>query len=138
MENVPAAAERRWKGQVEDLRMYSPYQDAVKIDGEAIEFEWKIFTGISTLTILHEIQRDLDQKNIQPEDFSDRIIFMSMFNDIVWKTDDENRVYNAEKVNDYAKKSYQDIGHFEVQGRKRDGMAILPIQKDSGIAQPTK
>ena len=38
MEQRPGAAERRRKGQVEDLRMYSSYQDAVGIDGEAIEF----------------------------------------------------------------------------------------------------
>ena len=41
MEQGPGAAQRRWKGQVEDLMMYSSYQDAVGIDGEAIEFEWK-------------------------------------------------------------------------------------------------
>ena len=40
MENGPRVAERKWKGQVEDLRMYSSHQDAVGIDGEAIEFEW--------------------------------------------------------------------------------------------------
>ena len=34
--------------------------------------------------------------------------------------------------------SNQYIGHFWVQGRKRDGMAILMIKKDNGIAQPTK
>ena len=34
-----SGATERWKGHVEDLRMYSSYQDAVGIDGEAIEFE---------------------------------------------------------------------------------------------------
>ena len=62
------------------------------------------FPGFSTLSILHEIQRDLEEKNIQPENFEDRIIFMSMFNDILWKTDDENCISNAEKVKNYAKK----------------------------------
>ena len=42
MEHGPGAAERRWKGQVEDLRMYSSCQDAVGTDGEAIEFECTI------------------------------------------------------------------------------------------------
>ena len=32
----------------------------------------------------------------------------------------------------------KDIGHFWVHCRKRDGMAILTIKKDNGIAQPTK
>ena len=45
MKDSPGATER-WKGQMEGLRLYSFYQDAVGIDGEAIEFEWKIFPGI--------------------------------------------------------------------------------------------
>ena len=90
IEQGPGAAERRWKGQVEDLRMYSSYPDTVGIDGEAIEFEWKNVPDFSTLSVLQEIQKDLEEKNIQPENFEDRIIFMSMFNDILLKTDDEN------------------------------------------------
>ena len=43
MEQSPGAAEARWKGQIEDLRKYSSHQDAVGLDGEAIEFEWKNF-----------------------------------------------------------------------------------------------
>ena len=37
-----AGATERWKGQVEDLKKYSSYQDAVGLDGEPTEFEWKI------------------------------------------------------------------------------------------------
>ena len=32
-----------------------------------------------------------------------RIIFVTMCNDILWKSDDRNCISNAEKVNDYAK-----------------------------------
>ena len=39
MKESPGAIER-WKGQVEGLRLYSPYEETVGIDGEAIEFEW--------------------------------------------------------------------------------------------------
>ena len=42
MKDSPGAIER-WRGQVEGLRLYSSYQDAVGIDGEAIEFEWTFF-----------------------------------------------------------------------------------------------
>ena len=79
------------------------------IDGEAIEFEWTMFPGFSSLSILREIQRDLERENIQAEDFKDRIIFMSMFNDIEWKTNDENCISNAEKINTYAMRHLQ--GH---------------------------
>ena len=33
-------------------------------DGEAIEFEWTSFPGFTTLTILKEIQKDLESKNM--------------------------------------------------------------------------
>ena len=55
MKDSPEATER-WRGQVEGLRLYSSYQDAVGIDGEAIEFEWKNFTGFSSLSSPQEIQ----------------------------------------------------------------------------------
>ena len=67
------------------------------IDGEVIEFEWKMFPRFSSLSILGEIQQDLEKRKIQPEEFTDRIIFMSMFNDIEWKKNDENCVSIAEK-----------------------------------------
>ena len=91
--NDIAGATERWKGQVEDLKKYSSYQDAVGLDGEPTEFEWKNSLGFSSLSLLREIQNDLS-----PEDFKDRIIFMSMFNDIVWKKNDDNCISNAEEV----------------------------------------
>ena len=84
-------------------------QDAVGIDGEAIEFEWTNFPGFSTLSILKEIQKELTRKNIQPEEFKDRIIFMPMFNVIDWpkRKKDENCILNAEKLKDYLKRFLQ-------------------------------
>ena len=43
--------------------MYSSYQDAVGFDGEAIEFEWKNFPGFSLLSVLREIQNDLETEH---------------------------------------------------------------------------
>ena len=83
MKDSPGAIER-WKDQVEGLRLYSSYQDAVGIDGEAIEFEWTNFTGFSSLSSLQKTQHGLERRNNQPEEFKDRIIFMSMFDDIEW------------------------------------------------------
>ena len=62
-----SGAAEKWKGKFEDIKMYSPYQDAVGIDGEAIELEWKI-PDFSILSILQEIQEDLIQKNVQPKE----------------------------------------------------------------------
>ena len=82
MKDTPGATER-WKGLVEGLKLYSFYQDAVGTDGEPIEFEWNIFTGFSFLSILQRTQEDLETRRSQPEEFTDQIIFMSMFNDTV-------------------------------------------------------
>ena len=51
MKDSPGAIER-WRGQLEGLRLYSSYQDAVGIDGEAFEFESTNFRGFSSLSIL--------------------------------------------------------------------------------------
>ena len=74
------------------------------------------------MSFLQEIQKDLEEQNIQPENFKDRIIFMSMFNDILWKSDDQNCISNAENVKNYAKKFLPRHWTFGVQGRKRDGV----------------
>ena len=114
IEQNAGAADAKWTGQIEDLIRYPSYQDAVGLDGEAIEFEWKRFPGFSTLTVLKEIQMDLERKNTEPDNFKDRIIFMSMFDDIEWKNNDENCISNAE----------------------RDG--TVAHMMDNGTVQPTK
>ena len=47
-----------------------------------MEFEWKIFPGITTVGILSQIQKMMGELQCEPENFTDRIIFMSMLNDI--------------------------------------------------------
>ena len=60
------------------------------IDGEPVEFEWYIFPGHATLDLLHEIRRKMAQNGIKLEEIKDRIIFMSMYNDIYWSQGEEN------------------------------------------------
>ena len=86
------------------------------------------FPGFSSLSLLREIQNDLETKNIKPEDFKDRIIFMSMINDIVWKKNDENCISNALP------------GHWKFlgPGSEEKWHGDSHDQKDSGIAPPTR
>ena len=56
-----------------------------RFDGEQMEFEWENFTGFTTLGILNEIQKMMADLKCEPEQVQGRIIFMSMFNDIVWR-----------------------------------------------------
>ena len=124
IEQNPGAADAKWTGQVEDLKRYPSYQNAVGLDGEAIEFEWKNFPGFTTLTILKEIQMDLERKNIEPENFKDR--------------NDENCISNAEKVKNYSKRFLPVHWTFFlwVQVRRRDGTVAHLM--DSGTVKPTK
>ena len=59
-------------------------KDLDRIDGEQMEFEWTNFTGFTTLGILAEIQKMTAKSWCKPQHFQGRIIFMSMYNDIVW------------------------------------------------------
>ena len=68
-------------------------------------FEWKIFPGLTTMKILNQIQQMMGELQCEPENFTGRIIFMSMFNDIVWdaKGNDETRENNSKIIEPYAR-----------------------------------
>ena len=70
------------------------------------EFEWKIFPGIMTLGLLEKIQSLMRDLQCEPEHFTDRIIFTSMYNDIEWreKGNTERCEYNSQTVANYARK----------------------------------
>ena len=114
--NESKEAITRWDCQVEEFKRYPSYKELLGIDGQATEFGWNIFPGFSSLQILQEIQRDLKRKSIEPKEFTDRIIFMSIFNDIDWaiRANDEMCIADADKVKDYPKKFLQ--GHWTFLG----------------------
>ena len=67
---------QKWKEQIGWFMDSEDYQELKGIDGEAAEFEWNIFQGHS----LGTAPRDSDkkwQKTIKPENFRNRITFMS-------------------------------------------------------------
>ena len=57
------------------------YRNFDRIDGEPMEFEWNIFPGFTTLQLSEEVKRLLLRLDETPENFTGRIIFMSMLND---------------------------------------------------------
>ena len=70
----------------------SPEKRALdRIDGEPMEFEWNIFPGFNTLQLSQEVQELLLRLSETPENFTGRIIFMSMFNDISWGSKDNKK-----------------------------------------------
>ena len=65
-----------------------------------------VFPGLTSLEILQKTQKDLQDRNVEPEKFEDRIIFMSMFKDIEWtrRGNAETCISNSEQVKNYAKR----------------------------------
>ena len=81
------------------------FKDMNPIDGMPTEFEWKIFPGITTLGLLETIQSLMRDLQSELEHFKDRIIFMSMYNDIAWgeKGNTERCEFNSQTVAEYAR-----------------------------------
>ena len=81
-----------------------------------MELEWKNFAGFTTLQILAEIQNMMTEVQCELEQFPGRIIFMSMYNDIVWgeKGNKEVRIANSENVAEYPRRFVH--GHWSILG----------------------
>ena len=69
----------------------SEYRTLDRIDGEPMEFEWNIFPGFNTLQLSQEVKELQSRLSVTPEKFTARIIFMSMFNDISWRSEDNKK-----------------------------------------------
>ena len=54
------------------------------------QFEWNIFTGFTTLQLVRELQEFMS-KISDPSELKGRIIFMSIFNDISWRSEDNEQ-----------------------------------------------
>ena len=77
-----------------------------RIDGEPTELEWNIFTGFNTLQLSDQVKSLLYRLGETPENFTGRFLFMSMFNDISYGTEDNEKEFmsNANLVSLYAKR----------------------------------
>ena len=74
-----------WKNTIKWYWENRYLKDLDRIDGEPMELEWKIFSGFTTMGILEEIQKCMTELQCAPEQFKGRLIFMSMYNDTVWR-----------------------------------------------------
>ena len=84
----------------------SKYRVLDRIGGEPIEFEWNIFPGFTSLQLSHKVQELLLRLSETPENFTGRVIFMSMFNDISWGSEDSEKECesSAQLVSIYARR----------------------------------
>ena len=102
-----------------------------RIDGEPMEFEWNIFPGFTTLQLCHKIHDLLLRLSVTPENFTGRIIFMSMFNDISWGSKDDKKgcEANAQIVLLYAK----NFGAGQWSFLKKSGiLSVKTVYKENG------
>ena len=89
------------------------------IDGKTVRVRVANFQGLTSLEILRKIQKDLQEQNIEPEKFEDRIIFLSMFG----------------REEDIFRTMY---GHYLDLEAKRSGVENqITFLKENGKTQPT-
>ena len=88
------------------LKSASKQRNFDRIDGEPMKFEWNIFPGFNTLQLSEEVKRLLFRLDETPENFTGRILFMLMFNDISCGTKDNEQecLANAKLVSLYARR----------------------------------
>ena len=83
----------------------SQYRTLDIIDGEPMKFEWNISLGFTALQLCNEVQEFMSKMS-DPSEFKGRIIFMSMFNDISWRSEynEQECNANADLVSIYARR----------------------------------
>ena len=79
-----------WEDKLTWFKNSSQYRALDTIDGEPMEFEWNIFPGFTTLQLCNKVQ-EFKNKMDDPAQFQGRIIWMSMINDIIWWTKDNEQ-----------------------------------------------
>ena len=96
-------ANEAWKKRIEWIITDKSYRDYDGISGEPTEFEWNIFPGFDTLQLCGKVKDLLSSLGETPENFTGRILFMSMFNDISCdkKDNEEECLANAKVVSIY-------------------------------------
>ena len=90
-----------WKSKIQWYSDNNCFSELNRKDGQ---LRWKIFKGFTTVGILNQIQQLMGELQCEPENFTGRIIFMSMFNDIVWHAEGNDEICenNSKTVEQYA------------------------------------
>ena len=93
-----------WEEPLSWFKVSPQYRTLDTIDGEPMEFEWNIFPGFTTIQLINKVQKFMNKMG-DPAQFQGRIIFMSMFNGIIWWTKDNEQecIANATLVSVFAK-----------------------------------
>ena len=91
----------------------------------------EIFPGFPTMGILEEIQKYMIELQCEPEQFEGRIIFMSMYNDIIWENKETQK--NVRRIllqlRIMLADSRSDVGHFWNLDQRRNGTELILINQ---------
>ena len=82
-----------WEQRLGWFKSSSVYRSFDRNDGEPMESEWNIFAGFTTLQLCGKVTDLLSRLGETPENFTGRIIFMSMFNDISCGSRDNEKMH---------------------------------------------
>ena len=113
--NQNPASNTVWEEQLSWFKDSPTYRILDTIDGEPMEFECNIFPGFTTLQLVEEVQKLMNRMG-EPEQFQGRIIFMSMFNDIICgiTNNEKECIANSTLVSLFAKRF--PAGHWSFLG----------------------
>ena len=118
-----------WKEEIKWYFESNHLKELNRIDGGPMEFEWRIFPGFTTCCLLEQIQEFMKERRCDPEQSEGRIIFMSMFNDFVWRAKEnaEKCKGNSREVANYALSqiSARSLVILGTWIRKRNGTELL-------------
>ena len=124
-----------WEDKLTWFKSSSQYRTLDTIDGEPMEFEWNIFPGFTTLQLCNKVQEFMSKKSEKPEEFTGRIIFMSMFTDISWGSQDgvQECESNANLVS-FIREDYfhQEDGHSSDLDQKSGILLVIANHKENG------
>ena len=117
-----------WKKRVQWITSSQSYRDFDGINGEPTEFEWNIFPGFNTWQHCGKVKDLLSRLGETPENFTGRILFMSMFNDISCGTKDNEQecLAHARVVSLYARRFGTGQWSFIGPGSKKKWYSISP------------
>ena len=127
--NENPRANTAWEERLAWFKDSPEYRTLDRIDGEPIEFEWNIFPGFTTLQLSHKVLELLLRLGGTPENFTGRIIFMSMFNDVSCGTKDRRRMSGKCSTRIFVCKKIwkRDNGHFSVLVQRKSGILSVKI-----------
>ena len=74
-----------WMNKIKWYSQNNHLMELNRIDGMRTELERETSPGFTTTGILEEIRKFMKSFQCEPEHFADRIIFMSMIDEIMWR-----------------------------------------------------